>query len=300
MLITCPNCQSSYTVADTALGEKGRSVRCAKCKEVWRAAPPPAMAEPAVEEWQPSVDEWKPSTDEWQPSTDEWQPTVDPPAAEAEPAAPTGDAAWPQPDAAPAVDPPHMDDAPPVVPGQHGDAPVEAAATSGGLEYDAARRRKAARKRAERERGFGVTAGRIAAALACILVALLVARESVVRMFPQTASLYSRLGFHVNVRGLEFGGLTTAFETQDGTRVLFVEGDIRNITRANQPVANLRYALRNAAGVEVYSWIGVPDLNLVPPGEMTHFRTRLASPPNDGRDVRISFVPREADAPQKR
>jgi hypothetical protein len=118
-------------------------------------------------------------------------------------------------------------------------------------------------------------------------------------MFPQTASLYSRLGFHINVRGLEFAGLTTAFETQDGTRVLFVEGDIRNISRANQPVANLRYALRNAAGVEVYSWTGVPDLNLVPPGETTHFRTKLASPPNDGRDVRVSFAPREAAAPQK-
>jgi predicted Zn finger-like uncharacterized protein len=63
MLITCPNCEASYTVADTALGEKGRSVRCAKCKQVWHAVPP--VPEPVVEEWQPSVDEWKPAADEW-------------------------------------------------------------------------------------------------------------------------------------------------------------------------------------------------------------------------------------------
>ena len=53
----------------------------------------------------------------------------------------------------------------------------------------------------------------------------------------------------------------------------------------------MRFALRNAAGVEVYGWTGVPDRNLVPPGETTRFRTRLASPPNDGRDVRVSFAP---------
>jgi hypothetical protein len=48
--------------------------------------------------------------------------------------------------------------------------------------------------------------------------------------------------------------------------------------------------MRNAAGVEVYGWTGVPDRNMTPPGETTHFRTRLASPPSDGRDVRVSFA----------
>jgi predicted Zn finger-like uncharacterized protein len=299
MLITCPNCQSSYTVADTALGEKGRSVRCAKCKQVWHAEPPPpAMAEPAAEEWQPSVDEWKPSTDEWQPSTDEWKPSVDEWQPTVDP--PTGDAAWPQPDAAPEVDPPHLDDAPPVVPPQHGDGLAETAATSGASDYEAVRRRKAARKQAEKERGLGITAGRIAAVLAVVLVALLFARETVVRIFPQTASLYGWLGFNINVRGLEFVDLKSSYETQDGTRVLIVEGGIRNISSKSQSVANLRYALRNAAGAEVYSWTGVPDRNVVPAGETTSFRTRLASPPNDGRDVRVIFVGSEAAAaPQK-
>jgi predicted Zn finger-like uncharacterized protein len=305
MLITCPNCQSSYTVADTALGEKGRSVRCTKCKEVWHATPPPpAMAEPAAEEWQPSVDEWKPSTDEWQPPTDEWkpsvdewQPTADPPAAEAGSAEPTGDAAWPQSDAAPDVDPPHVDDAPPVAPMLSDETAADAG--SAALAYESVRRRKAARKQAQKERGIGITAGRVAAALALVLVALLFARETVVRIYPQTASLYGWLGFRINVRGLEFADLKSSYDTQDGTRVLFVEGGIRNISSKAQSVANLRYALRNAAGVEVYSWTGVPDRNMIPPGETTQFRTRLASPPNDGRDVRVTFVQREADAPQK-
>ena len=298
MQITCPNCQSSYTVADTALGEKGRSVRCAKCKEVWHAMPPvPAMAEPVVEEWQPSVDEWK-------PSTDEWQPTVDPPAAEEaaapppEGSEPTSDAAWPQSDTAHAGDPPHVEDAPPVAP----DQPVEAMSQKPGVSnYEEIRRRKAARLKAEKDRGLGITAGRIAAAFAGLIVALVVARENIVRLLPQTASLYAQLGLHVNVRGIDFANLKTSYETQDGTRVLVVEGGIRNISSAVQPVANIRYSMRNAAGVEVYSWTGVPDRNLMPPGETTQFRTRLASPPNDGRDVRVSFqpMPRDAAAPAK-
>ena len=52
------------------------------------------------------------------------------------------------------------------------------------------------------------------------------------------------LDFNINVRGLEFAGLKTSYDTQDGTRVLFVEGDIRNISSAVQPV--VRLALRAA------------------------------------------------------
>ena len=162
--------------------------------------------------------------------------------------------------------------------------------------YEEIRRRKAARLKAEKDRGLGITAGRIAAAFAGLIVALVVARENIVRLLPQTASLYARLGLHVNVRGIDFANLKTSYETQDGTRVLVVEGGIRNISSAVQPVANIRYSMRNAAGVEVYSWTGVPDRNLMPPGETTQFRTRLASPPNDGRDVRVSFQPMPRDA----
>src|SRR5947209_2587526 len=37
MLIVCPNCTSSYAVADDKLGPAGRSVRCVRCRTVWFA-----------------------------------------------------------------------------------------------------------------------------------------------------------------------------------------------------------------------------------------------------------------------
>ena len=46
MQIVCPNCATSYEVQPAALGAAGRSVRCVRCKTVWRAAPP-APATPA-------------------------------------------------------------------------------------------------------------------------------------------------------------------------------------------------------------------------------------------------------------
>ena len=106
-------------------------------------------------------------------------PTVDSPADEAGAAGPTGDAAWPQPDAAPAVDPPLSTTRRPLFrPSMRCAAEMETASDT--VDYAAVRRRKAARKQAEK--GFGITAGRIAAALAFILVVLLFERDTIVRI----------------------------------------------------------------------------------------------------------------------
>src|SRR3954464_3192259 len=49
MQIVCPNCKTSYQLADQAIGANGRSVRCARCQTLWHAVPP-AIPAPAVEE----------------------------------------------------------------------------------------------------------------------------------------------------------------------------------------------------------------------------------------------------------
>jgi predicted Zn finger-like uncharacterized protein len=45
MLIVCPTCATAYQIQLAALGEAGRSVRCAQCKNVWHATPESAVME---------------------------------------------------------------------------------------------------------------------------------------------------------------------------------------------------------------------------------------------------------------
>ena len=80
-------------------------------------------------------------------------------------------------------------------------------------------------------------------ALAAILFGVLQWRATVVRHFPQTASLFSMLGMPVNLRGLIFQDVKSRSEFHDGVMVLVVEGVIVNLTRNTLEVPRLRFAL---------------------------------------------------------
>lgn len=55
MIITCPECLTSFAVPEGALGESGRKVRCASCKSQWHAMPvaekaaPPKIVQPTAD-----------------------------------------------------------------------------------------------------------------------------------------------------------------------------------------------------------------------------------------------------------
>lgn len=51
MLIECPRCTARYEVAETLLGPAGKSVRCAKCGNVWLARRPEQTGDDAPIQW---------------------------------------------------------------------------------------------------------------------------------------------------------------------------------------------------------------------------------------------------------
>jgi predicted Zn finger-like uncharacterized protein len=129
-------------------------------------------------------------------------------------------------------------------------------------------------------------------ALAVIVLGLVVARDKVVTAAPQTASLFASIGMPVNLRGLAFENVRTTGEMHEGVPVLIVEGTISNVGARPTEVPRLRFAMRNRAGQEIYAWTSVTGRNTLAPGETAPFRTRLASPPAEGREVSVRFFNR--------
>ena len=117
-------------------------------------------------------------------------------------------------------------------------------------------------------------------------------RIDIVRLLPQTASLYAAVGLPVNLRGMAFENIKMSKEQQDGMTVLLVEGSIVNVTSRAVEVPRVRLAVRNDSKNEIYSWTTLPTRTVLGPGETLPFRSRLASPPAEARDVMVRFFSR--------
>jgi hypothetical protein len=118
-------------------------------------------------------------------------------------------------------------------------------------------------------------------------------RADLVRAMPQTASFYARLGLPVNVRGLQFHSVAAAAEWRDGASVLVVKGEISNTTGKAEEVPRLHLLARNSEHQQVYSWAAPLGRQALAPGESMPFRSEVALPPADTREIMVRFVDRD-------
>ncbi|MDP2410454.1 MAG: zinc-ribbon domain-containing protein [Pseudolabrys sp.] len=156
-----------------------------------------------------------------------------------------------------------------------------------------ARRQRLKKKRDKSRKSSHWTA--IVLVLFAFNVALVGARHEVVRYLPQTASLFAAIGLPVNLRNLSFENVRITKQTQDGVDILVVEGHIVSTANKAVEVPRLRFAARNAAGQEVYTWTMLPSRSVLGPDERLDFRSTLAAPPADANDVMVRFF-NETDA----
>jgi predicted Zn finger-like uncharacterized protein len=312
MLIVCPSCATSYQVEEPLLGEQGRSVRCVRCRTVWLATPSVEAVSAGEEAWPaaPVDDPWATAELANETSGNEELTSIgtslgtslgdDASALNEETALQWTDPTpeeTPAPDTfAGAADPISIADAPSVAPtiGNEATARVSELPTADGpredIEAFAARRARFEAERNARFRLSSVTA--IIVALVALNAALIGWRADVVKIAPQTASLFAAIGLPVNLRDLVFDGLSSTKDTQDGVTVLSVEGNIVNPTSTQVDVPRLRLAVRDQDAHEVYSWTVLPARSVLGPHEVLPFRSRLASPPAEGRDVVVRFFNR--------
>jgi predicted Zn finger-like uncharacterized protein len=299
MQIVCPNCQTAYHVDPSAVGSGGRSVRCARCRTVWFAANTEALSEIAASH--------RAEMAQFAAAGAESDLAVEWPEPEAESAAGGPQAAGePQDvgfvhDAPPIAGEPGLGDlsagpegprieSPALVPVEPEPAAAEPALHED-IETVAARRAvEQARNRPFWRRLPGLPA--IVVGLILLDLGLIVGRAQVVRLLPQTASLYAAIGLGVNLRGLVLADVTSETQTAEGVPVLLVQGRIVSTTNRVVEVPRLRFAVRNGSGNEIYSWTALPSRSLLSPGETLAFQSRLASPPPETHDVQVRFFNR--------
>ena len=267
MHIICPHCTTTYAIDLSTLGVAGRTVRCSRCKEVWLARPEdavithalvPSMADGGDRARNSAVTPGRndPAGSEFE--QDQATPVVESPSISAE---------WP--------------------------AEAEGARESNRRdEAKAARPRRSLLRRLKPKFSFGVPAVSLAtvcAAMGALVVALLVWRNDVVRLLPQTAAFYNMVGLEVNLRGLSFKDVKVSSENVEGKQVLVIEGVI--VGQAKKPVElpRLRFSVRDAQGAEIYAWNAVLEQAVLKPGEKAWFKSRLASPPPEGRNIDVRF-----------
>jgi len=311
MLIVCPSCATSYMIDQAALGPAGRTVRCARCKVTWFAggqktapdvagfvdsviaeaeaqspalarakAPPAAAAPPPAPPAQAGADDFGAEASE--SITDAKMAPVEPPPPVPVPA--PAEAQAPEPEPATIADAPSL--VPPIEQAPLPEA-AEAEPDSEEVESFAARRQRLQTRRKHTRRSSRWTA--VILVLVAFNVALVGARNEVVRYLPQTASLFAAIGLPVNLRHLKFENVRISKEAEDGVTMLIVEGAIVSDAGKPMEVPRLRFAARNATGQEVYTWTALPSRSILGPGERLEFRSQIPAPPADASDVMVRF-----------
>ena len=134
--------------------------------------------------------------------------------------------------------------------------------------------------------------GMIAAALVLLLGGLYAFRYQVVSVAPGSSRLYALFGLDINLRGLEFREIVYAREFEDGVPVLAVRGEIINVTDAPVLLPTIRFSLRDSGAQEVYHWTGSAGPDLLAPSGVVPFESRLASPPVGAQEILVRFAGR--------
>jgi predicted Zn finger-like uncharacterized protein len=266
MHIVCPHCTTSYAIDLATLGATGRTVRCSRCKEVWLARPEdatevaaraPAMAAAGAEAaGTDAAAEWDALARE-DDSEAEQTPLVDSPSISAD---------WPS------------------------------TVRHDASEPEAVRQRPSWSRKLLRPPALFRASGKpvvslpvTCAAMGALVLALVIWRVDVVRLLPQTASFYRLVGLDVNLRGLMFKDVKITTETVEGKPVLVIEGAITGEVRKPVELPRLRFSVRDAQGAEIYAWNSVLEQPVLRPGERAWFKSRLASPPPEGRQIDVRF-----------
>ncbi|MQX35812.1 DUF3426 domain-containing protein [Roseospira navarrensis] len=321
MKIPCPNCGTRFSVPDRALGQTGRTLKCARCGHKWHQhpapgteTPPPTPATDAAPPAEPPPGDHGPLSEHLgmapPPPVDEAEDDV--PPMTSEPPEGRGRDVWPD--------------------GSGRDAAGSAADDSDDFDFDDILARLESQEKERTGRSDrtsddrdtfgdddlpGVLRGRLGdqargrrrppawaswlmvgvVVVAGALGGLYFLRDTVVGVVPAAEPVYTALGIPLTRPGLglEFENVVPTREMVDDDEILVVRGFINNISEVERPVPGLRLTLNDEAGAMVQQMTAPPPVDALPPGETAPFRITLRNRLPDAVQIEVAFTERPAD-----
>jgi predicted Zn finger-like uncharacterized protein len=146
------------------------------------------------------------------------------------------------------------------------------------------------RRRTRQAVAAGVVWASLAAAFVALVLAAVIFRVQVVRLWPRTAGAYAALRLPVNPFGLQPEDVHASPGLKDGHAMLFVQGVERNVEAGPRPVAPLQVRLYDKTGASLGSQTVEVDGGPLKPGEARPFTAAFVDPPVAGATVGVDLV----------
>jgi len=282
MIITCPNCDSEYDILETALGEVGREVKCAKCNEKWFAKPdgfdtpvddtpeeegmdaePDSIEEPPAEEPQE-----EPQLEEQESDELNAEERV---AEEQDPEEPKDslDALLAEDGEEEGIDIP--DSVKPIQDEQIGNAVAPKSLSAKMAGYGAALLI------------FGLLIGYI-----------FTNKNEIIGAWLPAAAFYEMAGFPAKLKGegLVVESLSaTVLKNKQQQDVLVVKGRVVNLTDSAIEVPKMEAKMRTTNGDGAETWVIDPPVEIIAAGESFSFTTDYPGVPKEIGSLNLAFIP---------